>query len=301
MNRSSWHDVAGVDDAPEKLWEDGERRFYRIWRKGKDGARHQCLAVLPASEHPTPSSLNRLAHELALKDDIDSAWALRPLELVRDRGATVLVLEYHDGEPLDRLVACPMEVGSFLRIAVALAAAIVRLHERGLVHKDIKAANILVDRTGERAWLTGFGIASRLPRDLQSAEPPELIAGTLSHMAPEQTGRMNRSIDSRIDLYGLGVTLYQVLTGSLPFTATDPLEWVHSHVARRPVPPSARVPGVPSQLSAIIMKLLAKTPEERYQTAAGAERDPRRCLADWESQQGIDEFRVGEPTRPDRG
>ena len=119
-------------------------------------------------------------------------------------------------------------------------------------------------------------------------------------MAPEQTGRMNRSIDARSDLYALGVTLYQMLTGSLPFTAADPMEWVHCHIARKPVPPSERLETVPAAVSAIIMKLLAKTAEERYQTAAGLERDLRRCLAAWEAQQRIDAFPLGEQDTPDR-
>ena len=136
--------------------------------------------------------------------------------------------------------------------------------------------------TGE-VRLTGFGIASRLPRERQSPEPPETIAGTLAYMAPEQTGRMNRSIDSRSDLYALGVTFYQMLTGALPFTASDPMEWVHCHIARQPVPPAERLKDIPGAVSAIIMKLLAKTAEERYQTAAGLERDLRRCLAEWEA------------------
>src|SRR4026209_124676 len=114
-------------------------------------------------------------------------------------------------------------------------------------------------------------MASRLPRERQSPAPPEFIAGTLAYMAPEQTGRMNRLIDSRSDLYSLGVTLYQMLTGSLPFTASDPMEWVHCHIARKPVPPSERLEKIAAQVSHIIMKLLAKTAEERYQTAAGVE------------------------------
>src|SRR5260370_12548796 len=119
-------------------------------------------------------------------------------------------------------------------------------------------------------------------------------------MAPEQTGRMNRSIDSRSDLYSLGVTLYQMLAGSLPFTAADPMEWVHCHIARKPVAPSERLKNVPAPVSAIIMKLLAKTPEERYQTAAGVESDLRCCLADWETRCRIDEFPLGEHDTPDR-
>src|SRR5690242_7291648 len=146
----------------------------------------------------------------------------------------------------------------------------------------------------------GFGIASRLPRERQSPEPPEFIAGTLAYMAPEQTGRMNRSIDSRSDLYALGGTLYESLTGILPFSASDPMEWVHSHIARLPVSPAERSSNVPVPVAAIIMKLLAKTAEDRYQTAAGVESDLRRCLAEWETERRIDEFPLGEYDTPDR-
>ncbi len=153
--------------------------------------------------------------------------------------------------------------------------------------------------TGQ-VWLMGFGIASRFPRERQSAEPPEFIAGTLPYMAPEQTGRMNRSIDSRSDLYALGVTLYEMLTGTLPFTASDPMEWVHCHIAKQPPPPAERRKDVPAAVSGIIARLLAKTAEERYQTAAGAESDLRRCLAEWESERRIGDFRLGEHDTPDR-
>ena len=157
-----------------------------------------------------------------------------------------------------------------------MATALSHAHQRGLIHKDVKPENVLVDDAG-RVWLTGFGIASRLPRERQAPAPPEMIAGTLAYMSPEQTGRMNRSMDTRSDLYSLGVTLYQMLTGVLPFAAADPLEWVHCHIARQPVAPADRR-ALPEQLSAIIMKLLAKNAEERYQTAAGLEADLRRCL-----------------------
>src|SRR6266496_5526564 len=146
----------------------------------------------------------------------------------------------------------------------------------------------------------GFGIASRLPRERQAPEPPEFIAGTLAYMAPEQTGRMNRSIDSRSDLYALGATLYEMVTGTLPFTASDPMELVHSHIARQPAPPGERLNGIPAVVSAIVMKLLAKTAEERYQTAAGAASDLRRCLAEWEAERRIGEFPLGQQDTPDR-
>src|SRR5262249_11554627 len=131
-------------------------------------------------------------------------------------------------------------------------------------------------------------------------DAPEVIAGTLPYMAPEQTGRMNRSVDSRSDLYAVGVTLYEMLTGALPFTAADPLEWVHCHVARQPTSPSHRVVDVPEQVSAIVMKLLEKTPEERYQTAAGVEADLQRCLTEWQSPAGIGTFPLGTRDIPDR-
>jgi PAS domain S-box-containing protein len=288
------------EDSPQVLWEDGEHVFCRGWRLRADGHRFAALAVVPVAEHPPPDTIDSLAHEYGLKDELDGAWAARPLELVRERGRTMLVLEDPGGELLEGLLGQPMAVGPFLHLALGLAAAIAGLHQRGLIHKDIKPAHLLVDRASGVVHLSGFGIASRLPRERQAPAPPAVIAGTLAYMAPEQTGRMNRSIDARSDLYAVGVTLYRMLTGSLPFTASDPMEWVHCHIARRPVPPAERIPGVPAALSIIIMKLLAKTAEERYQTAAGLERDLRRCLTQWEAQGRIDDFLLGEDDTPDR-
>ena len=202
------------------LWKDGDRVFCKRRHEGTDGDWRAVLAVVPAAGQATPASLNRLIHEYGLKDELDEARAVRPLALVRELGQTMLVLNDPGGEPIERLLGAPMEVGKFLQLAVALSAALRQLHARGLIHKDIKPSNILVSSATGQVWLTGFGIASRLPRERQSPEPPEFIAGTLAYMAPEQTGRMNRSIDSRSDLYSLGVTLYQMLTGSLPFTAS---------------------------------------------------------------------------------
>src|SRR5258708_35015981 len=216
------------------------------------------LVVAPVSEYPALGSLARLEHEYALRDELDSDWALRPLALTRRQGGMMLVLDDPGGEPLDQCLAKPMELGRFLRLAINMAAGLGKLHRRWLIHKDGKPANILVDLATDKVWFTGFGIASRLPRERQAAEPPEVIAGTLAYMAPEQTGRMNRSIDSLSDLYSLGVTFYEMLTGTLPFTAADPIEWVHCHIARQPVPPNERVVGVPGPLSAIVIKLLTK-------------------------------------------
>jgi len=182
----------------ETLREDEE---FVLDRGQRDGDLSAILVVAPVSEHPVPEILERLEHEYALRDELDSAWAARPLTLAHREDRTVLILEDPGGEPLDRLLGQPMEISWFLRFAVGLAAALGRLHQQGLIHKDIKPANILVNSATGAVWLTGFGIASRLPRERQSPEPPEIIAGTLAYMAPEQTGRMNRSIDSRSDLY----------------------------------------------------------------------------------------------------
>jgi AAA ATPase domain/Protein kinase domain len=231
---------------------------------------------------------------------LDSDWAARPLALVRQEDRPTLILDDAGDQPLDRFLGQPMKLSRFLQLAVGLAAALGKLHRQGLIHKDIKPANVLVDFATGAVRLSGFGIASRLPRERQPAEPPEKIAGTLAYMAPEQTGRMNRSIDSRADLYSLGVTFYQMLTGCLPFKASDPMEWVHCHIARRPIAPEQYVREIPGPLLAIVMKLLAKTAEERYQTAAGVAGDLRRCLTDWDSHGHIDPFRLGAHDLSDR-
>src|SRR5215472_930175 len=283
----------------EPLRKDEEFVLYR-GEPSKLAGSLSVLLLAPASTRPALETLKKIGHEYSLRHELDSAWAVRPLAVSYQEGQTTLVLEDPGGKTLDQLLPGPMEMTRFLRLAVSLAAALNGMHKRNLIHKDVKPANVLVDpRTGQ-VRLMGFGIASRLPRERQAPAPSEFIAGTLTYMAPEQTGRMNRSIDSRSDLYALGVTLYEMLIGSLPFTSSDPTELVHSHIARQPVPPIERLKGIPGSVSAIIMKLLAKTAEERYQTAAGAESDLRRCFAEWEARGSIDGFPLGERDRSDR-
>src|ERR1700735_1435722 len=196
--------------------------------------------LLAAAEEGSLGCVERLEHEYGLKAELDADWAARPVALTRYNDRVTLVLEDSGGVTLDRLLGRPLEFLQFLRIAIPLAGALRRVHERGLIHKDIKPANILVNLAGGGAWLTGFAIASRLTREHRLPEPPQVIAGTLAYMAPEQTGRVDRSVDSRSDLYSLGVTFYEMLTGGLPFTVSDPMDWVHSHIARQPVAPSVR-------------------------------------------------------------
>src|SRR5471032_135016 len=280
-----------------------EEADFTLYRGRQLGNQMPILALALAADHPSPQSLRRLEHEWSLAADLDTAWTAQPLALTRYQGRAVLILKDPGGEPLDRVIeqhrGHPLDLTRFLRIAIGLAAALGQVHRQGLIHKDVKPANALVNDTGH-VWLTGFGIASRLPRERLPPVPPEIIAGTLAYMAPEQTGRMNRSVDSRSDLYSLGVTLYEMLTGSLPFSASDPMEWIHCHIARTPMPPHERDANIPGPISHIVTKLLAKTAEERYQTAAGVERDLRRCLGEWEAQGSIGDFPPGEHDTPDR-
>jgi PAS domain S-box-containing protein len=281
----------------EALRKDEECILYRA-RNQEDLS--QVLVHAPPKEETGPESLKRLEHECSLKEDLDSAWAARPIAVAFHWNRPVLVLEDPGGIPLDQLLGQGSDLGSSLRRAISLASAIGHMHRRGMVHKDIKPANVLVNPATSKAWLMGFGIASRLPRERQSPDPPEFIAGTLPYMAPEQTGRMNRSTDSRSDLYSYGVTLYEMLTGWLPFTASDSMEWVHCHVARRPMPPDERTKGIPRTVSSVVMKLLTKTAEERYQTAAGVESDLRRCLGEWEKLGRVNSFSLGRNDASDR-
>ena len=278
-------------------WEDDQRAFLRGWREDASGNRKAVLAVVSGA---ALGAADRLMNEYELREELDANWAARPQGLLREDGRTILTFDDHGADPLDHLLGSPMELREFLNLAIALTHAVGSMHDRGIVHKDIKPANVLVNRASCQVWLTGFGIASRLLREGQMPAQTEVIAGTLAYMAPEQTGRMNRSINSRSDLYALGVTFYQMLTGTLPFVASDPMEWVHCHIARQPTPPIDRSSNIPALVSAIVMKLLAKMAEDRYQTAGSLEIDLRRCLAAWETSGRIDEFPLGEHNIPDR-
>jgi PAS domain S-box-containing protein len=274
----------------EKLSEDSEFELYR-GRAAETPA--PILVRAPLARSADSSHVSRLEHEFSLAQDLDQVSAISPIALSRLEGRAALVMRDPGGQPLDRFLGIPMDLMKFLKIAVGLAAALREVHQLGLLHKDLKPSNIFVDDAGN-VRLTGFGFATRTPREHQPPAPPDVIPGTFAYMAPEQTGRMNRSIDSRSDLYSLGVTLYEMLVGALPFMAMDPTEWIYCHMARIPPPPSVRVEGVPAVLEAIILKLLAKNAEDRYQTTAGVEHDLRRCLSEWRSSRRIENFPLAE-------
>ncbi|MDI1480310.1 AAA family ATPase [Polyangium sp. y55x31] len=247
-----------------------------------------------------PRDLERLKNEYEIGRTLDTSAVAKPLALESLEGSPALVTEDAGSVSLLHLLGAPMGLSRFLPLAVAIAQAVAEIHAESVIHKDLKPANILVHPATGAVQIADLGIATRLPRELRAAQPLRLIEGSLPYLSPEQTGRMNRAIDNRSDLYSLGVTFYEMLTGRLPFQATDSLEWVHCHIARSPTAPADLVPDVPDVLSRIVVKLLAKGAEERYQSAAGLRHDLARCLASWQSTRRLDPFPLGERDVADR-
>jgi PAS domain S-box-containing protein len=260
---------------------------------------HEAVTVkIPAPDFPQAKAAQLFEHELEIAKDLNPAFALSPLRTERCEGHIALILEAFPCRALSEHLTAPLNPGRFFKIAIRVTEALAMLHRQGVLHKDIKPENILLSDTAG-VKLTGFGVASKQSRETQALNPPETIAGTLAYMAPEQTGRMNRSVDARSDLYALGVTFYQMLSGQLPFTASDPMEWVHCHIALQPPPLSELGCAIPGSLSDIVMKLLAKNAEDRYQTAEGLKADLAHCSAEWQKHGDIAVFQLGARDIPD--
>ena len=260
--------------------------LFILYRAQANGARSQ-LALVP--RQPTIRSLEKLENEYALAADLDPACTVIPIQLVPHKENMMLVFEDPGGELLASLIQTPLEFHDRLRMAIGLSDAVGRLHRYGLLHRDIRPENILVtERSIIR--LTGFGNAIH---QMHQSPASEVIAGTLPYIAPEQTGLMNRPIDGRSDLYALGVTLYEVFTGTLPFSASTMEEWIHCHVTRAPLPLLKRAPDLPAQISSIVLKLLSKEPADRYQSAEGLTADLKECLAEWTTRRRVPDFLPG--------
>ena len=287
--RSHWQVI-------EKLNQDDRTVLYRANIPEQDSGH---LIVVPTTPQMCTEVISRSTHEMALLAWLDPTFAVIPNALLHSSGAAALVLDDCCGTPLKLEPGSPMDIKRFLNVALALTAAVQKMHARGLVHKDIRPANFLLDMLNT-AKITGFGSAALVTQETSVAPCAIDVGSTLAYMAPEQTGRMNRVVDERSDLYSLGVTLYQMLTGSLPFSATEPMEWVHCHVARSPIPAAERVEGVPSQLSVMVQKLLSKTAEDRYQSAAGLHADLMQCVSQWQRSRSIMLFAMESQPLPER-
>ncbi|MFO7566875.1 MAG: AAA family ATPase [Enhygromyxa sp.] len=227
---------------------------------------------------------DRVQHEFELIRSLDFEGVVRAIELRRVGDQLILVLEQVPGLNLAEFAnGRPLSLAEFWPIAIQLAEILARTHAARVIHRDIKPTNILIHADSGRVYLADFGISVLLENERRHIYDDEVFVGTLPYISPEQTGRTSRAVDFRSDLYSLGVSFYELLTGRLPFESPAPLELIHAHLAREPRPPEELRPELPSALSRLILKLLAKAPERRYQTAAGLAADLRRLQALHES------------------
>jgi predicted ATPase/signal transduction histidine kinase len=251
-------------------------------------------------EQCTTRNVEQLEHEYAIAQQLNLPETVQALALVFDHGLPYLILEDFGGRSLDQLLHRLRDPVAFLSIALQVVNALIQIHQRHVIHKDIKPQNIIVNSDYNQVKIADFGLAAFLPYNSQIVSSSHRIEGSLPYLSPEQTGRMNRGIDQRSDLYSLGITFYEMLTGRLPFQGNDPLEWMHCHIAKTPIAPSAINSAIPQVLSNIILKLLAKVAEERYQSAVGLQTDLERCLQSWKTTGVISSFAIAEHDVSDR-
>ncbi|MDW8201179.1 MAG: AAA family ATPase [Cyanobacteriota bacterium SKYGB_h_bin112] len=255
------------------------------------------------ADAPSPESIARLHHEYAILKSLDIEGVIKAYGLETQHRIPVLILEDIDGVSLKQyLLEQPLTLKQFLDIAVQLAEVLGKLHQHHIIHRDIKPSNIIFNPAKQRIKLADFATAICQGSDETCSSPSLMdpMEGTLAYMSPEQTGRMNRAVDYRTDFYSLGVTLYEMLCRRLPFDATDPMELVHCQLARQPVPPHQINPEVPESIANVVMKLLAKMADDRYQSAWGIEADLVLCLMQYEATGTIEPFTPGENDVSDR-
>ncbi len=252
-------------------------------------------------DYPSQRDLLQFRHQYTIAKQLDLPGVIRPYQLLEYRRGYALVMEDFGGISLNQYQArrC-LSVTDILSIAIQLADILHALYQQRIVHKDIKPANILIHPESKQIKLIDFGIASLLPRETQEILSPNLLEGTLAYISPEQTGRMNRGIDYRTDFYSLGVTLYQLLTGKLPFETGDPIKSIHCHLAQVPIPVDRVNPDLPGAIAAIVAKLMAKNVENRYQSALGLKFDLENCLTQLAQSGEIGEFELGRQDLSDR-
>ncbi|MBD2435408.1 ATP-binding sensor histidine kinase [Nostoc sp. FACHB-110] len=288
---------------------------YRGWRESDQTP---IVIKLLKSSYPSPIELVQFKNQFAITNILNVPGVVRIYSLESFQNRLALILEDFGGISLKEYTALSRKgrdqtenqenelVGNyhflreFLEIAIALADILADLYNYQVIHKDIKPANILINPTTKQVKLIDFSIASVLTKETQLSTSPAVLEGTLAYLSPEQTGRMNRGIDYRTDFYSLGVTFYELLTRQLPFQSHDLMELVHCHIAKQPTPVHYLNPVIPTQLSAIVDKLMAKNAEDRYQSALGLKYDLEICLSQLTAGGSIPEFTLAEKDICDR-
>ncbi|GAB2671165.1 AAA family ATPase [Paenibacillus thermoaerophilus] len=281
----------------ELLHESSKSLIYRA--RHRETRRNRIVKMLKLGARSADAARLRREYDIARSLEIEGV--VRPAEFRESANVSYLIVDDFGGESLHRMLKrCGrLTLPVFLDMAAQLARIIGRLHRHKVVHKDINPQNIIVHPETLEVKLTGFGVASVLLSEHQDPVPPELPAGTLTHMSPEQTGRISRVVDYRSDFYSLGATFYEMLTGRLPFAECDSIGLIHAHIAKQPLPPHQLAPGVPQVVSDIVMKCMAKTAEERYQSAFGLEADLERCRRSLREAGSVEPFPIGERDRKD--
>ncbi|MEG4318496.1 MULTISPECIES: AAA family ATPase [unclassified Microcoleus] len=252
------------------------------------------ILKLLKAEYPTLQAITRLKHEYLIRQNLNHPQIIKFLSIENFHHRIALLLEDIGGKSLNLFLrAKKLDIYQFLSVAIQVTQALDYLHQNQIVHKDIKPSNIIINPQTNIVKLTDFGIASRLTKENPLFNNPNCIEGTLAYMSPEQTGRMNRTLDYRTDFYSHGVTCYEILTGQLPFDSNDPLEIVYDHIAREPIPLQQLNPEIPTAISEIVRKLMAKNAEDRYQCAAGILADLEICLNTLQNPGTISDFIPG--------
>src|SRR5262245_1031810 len=264
-------------------------------------ASDQQPVVLKVLRETAPERLAAFTREYDLLRTLNLPGVVRAYGLEQEEDAWIMVLEDFGGESLTRLqLAGHLAIADFLQFALAITESLRQVHQQHIMHKHVTPGNIVLNPATGAVKLIDFGIASVLSRETIGFRNASVLAGTLAYLAPEQTGRMHCTMDERADLYALGVTFYELLTGHVPFTQADPLELLHAHLALTPTPPHAINAAVPLMLSAIVMRLLAKNAADRYQSAEGLQGDLAACLRQWQALGRIAPFPLGRHEALDR-
>ncbi len=260
----------------KQIYESDHSIVYRITRKEDN---KPIILKMLKEDYPSPEELTRYRQEYEITKHLaDLNGVINVYRLEAHQNTLVIDLEDFGGESLKYwLTKRQFNLDELLTIAIRITEILGEIHKRHIIHKDINPANVIFNPTTKVLKMIDFGISTQLSRQHLTLKNPNVLEGTLVYMSPEQTGRMNRALDYRTDFYSLGATFYELFTGILPFETTDPMELVHCHIAKQPLPPTQVNPDVPRTLSNLIMKLLEKTAEERYQSAWGIKADLEEC------------------------